>query len=62
MGCWGADFGGMLGKLNLSAIAIAMYIKDHAGIAVTYDRRIRREIKKDATDAFDARGLPVFSH
>ena len=42
---WG-DFGGLVGQLNQLAIVIEMSITDHAGIAITYDHRIHREIRK----------------
>ena len=44
-----ADFGGLAGQLNQLAIVIEMSITDHAGIAITYDQRIRKGIRKIAS-------------
>ena len=39
----------MVGQLNQLAIVIEMSITDHAGIAITYDQRIHKEIRKIAS-------------
>ena len=45
-GAW-ADFGGgLVAQLNLVALAPDMSIADRPGVAITYDRRIRRHIQK----------------
>ena len=44
-----ADSGGLVGQLNQLAIVIEMSITDHAGIAIAYDHRIHREIRKIAS-------------
>ena len=45
MGAW-ADFGGLTDQINLLGIVLDMPITDHAGIAITYDRRIHQLIRK----------------
>ena len=42
------DFGGLAGQLNQLAIVIEMSITDRAGVAITYDHRAHREIRKIA--------------
>ena len=42
-----------MGQLNQLAIIIGMSITDHAGIAITYDHRIHREISKIASKRSD---------
>ena len=44
---WG-DFGGVTAQLNRLANVIELSITDRAGIAVTYDRRIRQMMQKSA--------------
>ena len=41
-----ADFGGLVAQLNLIALVTDMSIADHPGVAITYDRRVRRHIQK----------------
>ena len=44
-GAWG-DYGGIVAQINHLAVALYLSITDHPGIAVTYDRRARRMIRK----------------
>ena len=46
LACAWADFGGMAGQLDQLAIVSEMPITGRAGIAIAYDHRIHREIRK----------------
>ena len=41
-----ADFGGLVAQFNRIALVTDMSIADRPGIAITYDRRIRRHVQK----------------
>ena len=44
-GAW-ADFGRLAAQLNRLAVVLGLAISDHAGIAITYDTRAQRTIRK----------------